>query len=428
MAHSKIVSSFAAGSILLAQLLAYGPVSAQTPQLIKVKDNTAVYLITGLTRHAFPLSGVYTSWYGTNFDSVVTVSAEQLASYTLSKNVLFKSGTLIKIQTDPKVYSVLNDDGALEWIPSEEEFKKRGLSFEDIRDVPDTLFSDYRMALASDFATPQNAPATEPTSTSTPILEAPKPASTVLVITNVSTTSFVSSDSSTQAKFIFSTSVPAVVTIDYAPAENATSTVTLASATEFTKTIPVFGGVDYRYSITAVAADGARSVINGSFVSYSDIVGKPISNLVPTGTSIAQAQVFVGGFSVTNNSSSSRTITQMGFRFDSESAVTNSVAKTLQIVRLKSDNSVGDMIVEKNIPSGTGITNGNNLQNLSLEEVVAPGEVKRYGLVLKNLDQINLGLVSPSDTFVPSISRLDFASDTSVNLNKNPLATLIYIK
>ncbi len=424
MAHSKLALSFAAGSILLAQLLSYGPVSAETPQLIKVQGNSAVYWITGLTRHAFPLSRVYTSWFGSNFSTVTTVTAEQLASYTLSKNVLYKPGSLIKIQTDPKVYLVVNEAGALEWIPSEEEFKKRGLSFKDVRDVPDTLFSDYYFATASDFATPQNAPAPVPMTTSTPIVEAPKPTPVVLAIKDLSVTSFVGADGVTQAKFAFSTTLPAAVTISYAVGESATSTVSFDSATNFSKTVSVYGGFEYRYVIAA----GSTVLANGTFVSYSDIVVAPISNLVPVGTLIVQPIVTVGGFTIENKSTSVRTATQFSFQFDSGSTVTQNVTKTLQIVRLNADNSVGALIGEKTIPSGTGITNSTNVQKIALDETFAIGETKRYGLIFKNLDQINLGLVSPTDTFVPFVTRVDFLGDISINLSKNSLATLIYFK
>jgi hypothetical protein len=97
-------------------------------------------------------------------------------------------------------------------------------------------------------------------------------------------------------------------------------------------------------------------------------------------------------------------------------------------VRLNADNSRGDVIAEKTIPSGTSMTNASSVQNIAIDETYAPGESKRYGIVLKNLDQINKDLVSPSDTFVPLVSRIDFLGETSINLNKSPLATLVYVK
>ena len=428
MAPNKLSLSFAAGSILLAQLLSYGPVSAETPNLIKIQDNSAVYLITGSVRHAFPLFNIYKSWYGSTFDSVKTVSKTELASYMLGKNVLFKTGSLIKIQTDPKVYQVITDDGALEWIPSEEEFKKRGLSFADVKDLPDSLFSDYRHALPSDFATPQNQPNQTPTSPNTSIPETPKPPVAAPSLSNVSVASYATTSGSSEAHFQFSSSVPVSAKLAVTPAGNGTTTFLFDAAQTFSKKIPVLGGFSYTYVITATAADGTIATHSGSFVSYSDITLNPISGLVPTGTLVTQPEVLVGGFSIENKSTTTRTSNLIGLQFDSSSTITSQITKTLYIVRLNANNSVGSVIAEKTIPSGTAITNANSVQNIAIDETLAPGESRKYGIILKNLDQVNFSLVSPADTFVPLVSRIEFLGDTSVNLNKGALATLYYIK
>jgi len=428
MAPNKLSLSFAAGSILLAQLLSYGPVLAQTDELIKVQGNSAVYLITGATRHAFPLLNIYKSWYGSTFDSVKTVSAVELASYMLGKNVLFKKGSLIKIQTDPKVYQVVTDDGALEWIPSEQEFKNRGLSFSDVRDVPDSLFSDYRHALPSDFATPQNGQSEIPTSPNTSVPEAQKPVAATLSISNVSVATHAAADGSSEASVQFSTSAPATVQFSYAIPDGVANIISFDSATTFTKKFAVSSGSLYTYTITATSADGAVSKQSGSFVSYADITVSPISGLVPAGTIVSQPEILVGGFTIKNESSSARTANLVGLEFDSGSSVTSQITKTLYIVRLNPDNSVGPAIAEKTIPSGTGITNSSNVQNVAIDETFAPGETKKFGIFWKNLDQVNLGLVSPTDTFIPSVARIEFLGNTSVNLNKAALATLLYFK
>lgn len=428
MAPNKLSLSFAAGSILLAQLLSYGPVSAQTANLIKVQDNSAVYLVTGSVRHAFPLLSIYKSWYGSTFDSVKTVSKTELASYMLGKNVLFKTGSLIKIQTDPKVYQVVTDDGALEWIPSEEEFKKRGLSFADVKDLPDSLFSDYRHALPSDFATPQNVPTQTPTSPNTSTPETPKPSAAALSLSSVSVASYGAADGSSEAQIQFSSSVPASATFSFTPAGNGTSIISFDSAQTFSKKFPVLSGFSYTYSITATAADGTTVTQSGSFVSYADIVVSPVSGLVPAGTLVTQPEVLVGGFSIKNESTAPRTANLLGFEFDSSSAVTSQITKTLYIVRLNSNNTVGATIAEKTIPTGTGITNSSSVQNIAIDETLAPGETRKYGIVWKNLDQVNLGLVSPTDTFVPSVVRAEFLGNTTINLSKSPLATLLYLK
>ena len=428
MSKHASLTSFAAGSLLLAQLLSFNPVSAQTADLVKVDGNSAVYLIKGTTRHAFPLLNIYTSWYGLTFDSVQTITGAQLASYTLSKNVLFKPGSLIKIQTDPKVYHVASEDGALEWIPSEAEFAKRGFSFKDVKDVPDSLFSDYRFAVASDFATPQNPPTQTPTSPNTSIPEPEKPVITELAISNVVAESYADTDGSAQVRIAFATNLAASATIEILIPGSATTTATISEAKSFTKKMPVFAGSNYAYLITATAADGKIAYQKGSFTAYADIVQKPIAGLVPANSTIAQAKVLVGGFTLQNKSSAPRTATLFAIRFDSGSSVTSAVTKTLQIVRLKTDNTAGDVIAEKTIPSGTGITNSNSIQNLAMDEVLAPGETKKYGIYLSNLDTVNLELVSPTDTFAPFVDRIEFLGDTSVNLDKGALATFVYIK
>lgn len=428
MAHSKFSISFSAGSLLLAQLLAFGPVSAGTPQLVKTKDSSAVYWITGQTRSPFPLSGVYKSWFGTDFSLVSEITPTELTNYTLSKNVLFKTGSLIKIQTDPKVYQVVNETGALEWIPSEEEFKKRGLSFKDVMDVPDSFFSDYHIAQSSDFATPQNSAPTEPTSPNTLPNSAPNPVPAPLAIQSSQVTSFLGTDGQTKATVTFSTNVASTATFEFAPINSTSSTVAFESNTTFSKTVAVLSGISYNYVITAKTADGKSATTFGTFTSYSDIVVAPVANLVPADSVVAKQQILVGGFTITNKSSSPRTTIQALLEFDSGTSVITNVTKTIQIVRLNTDKTVGDVVVQKTVPSGTPITNASSIQKIAIDETIAPGETKQYGIVLQNLDQINLGLVSPSDTFVPFVMGVDFLGDTTVNLSNQSLAKLIYYK
>jgi hypothetical protein len=428
MAPNKLTLAFAAGSILLSQLLSYGPVLAETSQLIKVQDNSAVYLVSGTQRHAFPLLNIYKSWFGLTFESVKTVSAAELASYMLGKNVLFKKGSLIKIQTDPKVYQVLTDDGALEWIPTEEEFKKRGLSFADVKDVPDSLFSDYRHAVASDFATPQNMQSEKPTSPNTSTLGTTKPSVTELSILDVIATSYATTDGQSEAHIKFSTSMPAAVKLSYGPSELEMKTLMLDSAQTFTKKFPVSSGVTYQFLLSATAADGSTATYTNKFVSYADIIISPISGLVPTGTLVTQSEVLVGGFLIRNDSLASRTSNLIVLQFDSSSNVTTQVAKSINIVRLNENNSFNSTMAQKNVSRGVNMINASGAQKIGLEIVVAPGEVQKYGIVLKNIDQINKDFVSPSDTFAPRISRIDFLGETSINLDTNPLATLFYVK
>ena len=56
-----------------------------------------------------------------------------------------KPGSLIKIESDPKVYLVSDIDGTLRWIPTEERAKELyGDGWAGfVKDVPVTFFSSY---------------------------------------------------------------------------------------------------------------------------------------------------------------------------------------------------------------------------------------------------------------------------------------------
>ena len=76
------------------------------------------YLGSNGKRFVFPNSQTYSTWY-TDFSSVETVSAEEMASYMLGGNVTYRPGIkMVKIQTDPKVYAV-GANGTLRWLKTE---------------------------------------------------------------------------------------------------------------------------------------------------------------------------------------------------------------------------------------------------------------------------------------------------------------------
>jgi hypothetical protein len=106
---------------------------------------SAVYcLAKNGKRYVFPTEKIYYSWYS-DFSTVRTVSAEQLASYTIGGNVTYRPGIrMIKINTDPKVYAV-EKGGKLRWVKTEaaasaiygNDWNKM------IDDLPDAFFFDY---------------------------------------------------------------------------------------------------------------------------------------------------------------------------------------------------------------------------------------------------------------------------------------------
>ncbi len=87
--------------------------------LVKSPTSPAVYYCgADGKRYVFPNSAVYFSWY-TNFDDVLTITADDLAKIPLGGNVTYKPGTrMVKIQSDPKTYAVARG-GILRWVTSE---------------------------------------------------------------------------------------------------------------------------------------------------------------------------------------------------------------------------------------------------------------------------------------------------------------------
>lgn len=111
---------------------------------VKAANSPAVYWYLGGKRNVFPDFTAYDSWFA-DWNGVVTVPFDQLASIPLGKIVPVRAGTyLIKIQSDPKTYAV-EPYGKLRWIQTEEqavslygkEWSKR------VRDVDVSQFVGY---------------------------------------------------------------------------------------------------------------------------------------------------------------------------------------------------------------------------------------------------------------------------------------------
>lgn len=119
--------------------------AAQAGDLIKKDGLSAVYYLgQDGKRYVFPNEATYKSWYN-DFSGVVTVSADELASYPLGANVVVRPGTyLVKITTDPKVYAV-EGNGVLRWVQTETDAK--ALYGENwakrVIDVADSFFTNY---------------------------------------------------------------------------------------------------------------------------------------------------------------------------------------------------------------------------------------------------------------------------------------------
>lgn len=99
-------------------------------------------------RHAFPNSKVYFSWYQ-DFSGVVEVSADEMASLTLGKQVTYRPGyKLVKFTTVNNVYAVAKG-GLLRWIKTEAAASDiyGGDWNKKVDDISDAFFPDYKFGL-----------------------------------------------------------------------------------------------------------------------------------------------------------------------------------------------------------------------------------------------------------------------------------------
>ena len=131
--------------LFVALLLPAPPVFAfSQPALVKLETSPVVYYVANNQRYAFPNEKTYYTWYG-DFSAVTTISATELASYPLVKNVTYRpNDRLLKITTDPKVYAV-SRCGTLHWVSAETlAIQLWGSQWNTlIDDLPDAFFSSY---------------------------------------------------------------------------------------------------------------------------------------------------------------------------------------------------------------------------------------------------------------------------------------------
>lgn len=102
-------------------------------------------------RHAFPNEKVYFTWY-TDFDDVIIVTDDYMASLMLGKNVTYHPGTkMVKFITVNTVYAV-GEDGKLRAIGSEEIAASiYGSTWnKKIDDISDAFFGNYKFGDAID--------------------------------------------------------------------------------------------------------------------------------------------------------------------------------------------------------------------------------------------------------------------------------------
>ncbi|MBT6254356.1 Ig-like domain-containing protein [Candidatus Uhrbacteria bacterium] len=87
--------------------------------LFRGVELSGVYLVKDGTRYVFPSEAVFLSRYA-DFSGVVQVDDDQLRELPFGGRMTMAEGSLIKIQSDNRVYVVLDDIGTITHIPDEE--------------------------------------------------------------------------------------------------------------------------------------------------------------------------------------------------------------------------------------------------------------------------------------------------------------------
>ncbi|MDD4695573.1 MAG: hypothetical protein PHW42_03980, partial [Patescibacteria group bacterium] len=112
---------------------------------IKSLDSSTVYLLDeNNIKRPYINQGVWSSYFGTDYSPISIVNKTEILNYQLGNPVLYKSGTLIKIQSDSKVYKI-TENNILRWIVSEEVAERLyGKLWNTlIYDIPEIFFYDY---------------------------------------------------------------------------------------------------------------------------------------------------------------------------------------------------------------------------------------------------------------------------------------------
>ncbi len=143
-----------------------GTCSYQVGSLVKLpndgnpntQEDTAVYFYgSDCKRHAFSNDKVYFTWY-TNFNSVMVVSAQTLASMPLGKNVTYRPGVkLVKFASLNNVYAV-SHGGVLRWVATEAAASGLyGSTWnKKVDDISDAFFVNYTFGANINAATDFN--------------------------------------------------------------------------------------------------------------------------------------------------------------------------------------------------------------------------------------------------------------------------------
>lgn len=112
-------------------------------------NSTVHCLLPNEQRWVFPNEATFLSWYP-DFKDIVFIDLESIAPFRIMRNATFKPGTLVKSQTDAKVYVVVDAFGTLRWIPTEEKARTLwGANWAGtVKDIPDEFFGNYTIGEA----------------------------------------------------------------------------------------------------------------------------------------------------------------------------------------------------------------------------------------------------------------------------------------
>lgn len=142
MRHAVKYSIVSIISVVLLIPFFYG--AAAEPRRIKsALSDTVYFLDTDDVRHPFPNRATYLTWYE-DFNDIITVDQEILATYPLGDNIPIRSGNIVKVPSSPTVYAV-EPGGVLRAIDNEDimvlfygvDWAKR------IIDIPEVFFVNY---------------------------------------------------------------------------------------------------------------------------------------------------------------------------------------------------------------------------------------------------------------------------------------------
>lgn len=123
------------------------PVNCESDTLIRTEEVSAVYYCgRDGGRYVFQNESTFFSWYE-NFDDVVFVTTEEMASIPLSGVVTYKPGSfMVKILSSPKIYAVAKG-GVLRFVPSaeiaESIYGPKWATY--VRDLPDAFWPAYEV-------------------------------------------------------------------------------------------------------------------------------------------------------------------------------------------------------------------------------------------------------------------------------------------